>query len=253
MIINQPINQIVTRTLDQSQDRIPLNWPMRRQEWTDRCTDDGPRPIRSKFADMRFICWDLKLSANQRPALQSVDQSEQGKPLHFPNGTRHPTNLYMKTSYLYDEIITLIFCVPCSSLLCLKTDDDGESMWGLNSFMMLFLKHPGLHWSKEQKMMSPLQWWVRQLTSGTRIRIARSPRPRGGLLLWEAGIMTRVTQTIYNPGNAELWLVRSANPGLWLARTWSSISSKNVFKINHSYTKIYLQRETEKASCNHIK
>ena len=91
--------------------------------------------------------------------------------------------------------------------------------------------------SKEQKMMSPLQWWVRQLTSGTRIRIARSPRPRGGLLLWEAGIMTRVTQTIYNPGNAELWLVRSANAGLWLAGTWSSISSKNVFKINHSYTK----------------
>ena len=208
--------------------------------------------------DQSLLTWDLSAgTSNSRPIRgqhYDVLTNQKRRNLYIsPMGPDIRLTSTWKHPYLYDEIITLIFCVPCSSLLCLKTDDDGESMWGLNSFMMLFLKHPGLHWSKEQKMMSPLQWWVRQLTSGTRIRIARSPRPRGGLLLWEAGIMTRVTQTIYNPGNAELWLVRSANPGLWLARTWSSISSKNVFKINHSYTKIYLQRETEKASCNHIK
>ena len=42
--------------------------------------DDGsltdPRPIRSKFADMRFVCWDPQHLANQRPVLHGVDQSE---------------------------------------------------------------------------------------------------------------------------------------------------------------------------------
>ena len=43
-----------------------------------------------------------------------------------------------------------------------------------------------------------------ELTFRTRIKIPCSPRLWCGLLLWEAGIMTRVTQTIYNPGRAGL-------------------------------------------------
>lgn len=59
MIINQPIIR---------QDSVELT---NEETEVDRQSirDDGPRPIRSKFADMRFVCWDLKLSANQRPSL----------------------------------------------------------------------------------------------------------------------------------------------------------------------------------------
>ena len=53
------INQPITR-----QDSIKLT--NEETEVDRQSRDDGPWPIRSKFADMRFVCWDHKLSANQR-------------------------------------------------------------------------------------------------------------------------------------------------------------------------------------------
>ena len=87
---------------------------------------------------------------------------------------------------------------------------------------------------------------LRQLTFRTRIKIPCSPRLWCGLLLWEAGIMTRVTQTIYNPGRAGLWLVSLCSPVLWLARQAPPSPQQTVFRINHHpNTKIYLQRKIE--------
>ena len=85
-----------------------------------------------------------------------------------------------------------------------------------------------------------------ELTFRTRIKIPCSPRLWCGLLLWEAGIMTRVTQTIYNPDRAGLWLVTWCSPGLWLASQAPSSPQQTVFRINHHpNTKIYLQRKIE--------
>ena len=66
MMINQPIRR---------QDSVELT---NEETEVDRQSirDDGPWPIRSKFADMRFVCWDPQHSANQRPVLHGVDQSE---------------------------------------------------------------------------------------------------------------------------------------------------------------------------------
>ena len=198
---------------------------MRRQERTDRAvmTDHG-------LFDQSLLTWDLSAgTSNSRPIRGQhyvvLANQKRGNLYISPMGPDIWLTSTWKHPYHYDEIITLIFCVHCSSFL--------QEWRRVFVTIKLFLNHSGLHgmFSKAQKVMSPLQWWVRLLTSRTRIRTARSPRPRGGLLLWEAGIMTRVTQTIYNPGNAELWLVRSANAGLWLAGTRSSISSKNIFKI----------------------
>ena len=112
-------------------------------------------------------------------------------------------------------------------------------------YTLLDIKHSGRHemLSKDDDATALRS---AELTFRTRIKIPCSPRLWCGLLLWEAGIMTRVTQTIYNPGRAVLWLVTLCSPGLWLAGQAAPSPQQTVFRINHHpNTKIYLRRKIE--------